>query len=157
MTATAAPLQLAPADARGETVGVLLNRVAKAWREELDRRLRPLGLTRVQWQALLVLSRAGGERTQRELADALDIGAPACVALVDRMERDGLVERAAVPGDGRRNALRTTPSSRRLLARIEATAGTLRREILTGMTRDEVDMLHRLLTKACARIEGLRS
>ena len=148
---------LAPADARGETVGVLLNRVAKAWREELDRRLRPLGLTRVQWQALLVLSRAGGERTQRELADALDIGAPACVALVDRMERDGLVERAAVPGDRRRNAVRTTPASRRLLARIEATAGTLRREILTGLTRDEVETLHRLLDKACARIEALKS
>src|SRR5689334_24135907 len=54
MTAAATPLHLAPADARGETVGVLLNRVAKAWRGELDRRLRPLGLTRVQWQALLV-------------------------------------------------------------------------------------------------------
>jgi MarR family transcriptional regulator for hemolysin len=110
----------------------------------------------VQWQALLAISRAGGEVTQRELADALDIGAPACVALVDRMERDGLVERAAVPGDRRRNALHTTASSRRLLARIEATAGVLRREILTGMTREEVDALQRLLTKAYARIEALK-
>ena len=156
MSVTLAHAALPAADARGETVGVLLNRVAKAWREELDRRLRPLGLTRVQWQALLTIARAGGQLTQRELADALDIGPPACVALVDRMERDGLVERAAVPGDRRRNAVRTTGSSRRLLARIEATAGTLRREILTGMTGDEVESLHRLLSKACARIEALK-
>ena len=156
MPLTAARALLPDPDARSESVGVLLNRVAKAWRAELDRRLRPLGLTRVQWQALLAISRAGGEVTQRELADALDIGAPACVALVDRMERDGLVERAAVPGDRRRNALHTTAASRRLLARIEATAGVLRREILTGMTREEVDALQRLLAKAHARIEALK-
>jgi len=139
-----------------ESLGVLVNRVAKAWREELDRRLRPLGLTRVQWQALLLIARAGGALTQREIAEQLDIGAPATVALVDRMERDGLVERTAVPGDRRRNAVRTTPSSRRLLARIESAAGTLRREILGGLTRQEAETLHALLTKASARIEALR-
>jgi MarR family transcriptional regulator for hemolysin len=144
------------AAAPAESLGVLVNRVAKAWREELDRRLRPLGLTRVQWQALLLIARAGGALTQRDIAEQLDIGAPATVALVDRMERDGLVERTAVPGDRRRNAVRTTAASRRLLTRIESAAGTLRREILGGLTRQEADTLHALLTKARARIESLR-
>ena len=141
---------------RLESLGLLLHGLSKAWREELDRRLRPLGLTRVQWQALLWISRAGGALVQRELSDLLDIGAPATVALVDRMERDGLVERTAVPGDRRSNAVRTTPASRRLLTRIEAAAGTLRREILGGLTRAEIDTLHALLTKAHGRIEALR-
>lgn len=145
------------AEAPSESLGTLIHRVAKAWREELDRRLRPLGLTRVQWQALLLIARSNAGLTQRELADLLDIGAPATVALVDRMERDGLVERTPVPGDRRRNAVRITASSRRLLTRIESAAGTLRREILGGLTRDEVDSLHALLTKARARIEALRT
>ena len=152
-TAAFPALSAAPAD----SLGVLINRVAKAWREELDRRLRPLGLTRVQWQALLLIARAEGGLTQREIAEHLDIGAPATVALVDRMERDGLVERTAVPGDRRRNAVRTTASSRRLLARIEDAAGTLRREILGGLTRAEIETLHALLSKAHARIEALKS
>lgn len=141
----------------GDTVGVLLNRVAKAWRAELDRRLRPLGLTRVQWQALLMIARADHPLTQRELAEGLDIGAPATVTLIDRMERDGLVERTAVPGDRRRNAVRATRASRRLLGRIEATAGALRREILSGLTRAEIQALHALLAKAHARIEAVRT
>lgn len=145
-------LSEAPAD----SLGVLVNRVAKAWREELDRRLRPLGLTRVQWQALLLIARAEGGLTQREIAEHLDIGAPATVALVDRMERDGLVERTPVPGDRRRNAVRTTAASRRLLGRIEDAAGTLRREITGGLTRSEIETLHALLTKAHGRIEALR-
>ena len=91
---TGPPMPAAP----GEALGILINRVAKAWREELDRRLRPLGLTRVQWQALLLIARSEGALTQREIGEHLDIGAPATVALIDRMERDGLVERAAGAG-----------------------------------------------------------
>lgn len=149
--ASGPPMPAAPA----ESLGILINRVAKAWRQTLDRRLRPLGLTRVQWQALLLIARSAGGLTQRDIAEHLDIGAPATVALIDRMERDGLVERVPVPGDRRRNAVRTTPASRRHLARIEAAAGTLRREILGGLTRTEIETLHALLTKAHARIETL--
>jgi len=142
---------------RAEAVAFLLYGVAKGWREQLDRRLRPLGLTRAQWQALLFVSRMGGVLSQRELADALEIGAPATVALLDRMERDGLVARIAVPDDRRRKAVRLTAESRRLLTRIEATAGSLRQDILNGLTAREVRTLQTLLGKARKRIDALKA
>lgn len=141
---------------RLESLGLLLHGLSKGWREELDRRLRPLGLTRVQWQALLWLSRAGGGLMQRELSEWLEIGAPATVALVDRMERDGLVARAAVRGDRRRNAVTLTPKARRLLRTIEATAGELRREVVAGLSREEIRTLCTLLRKAKQRIDELK-
>jgi MarR family transcriptional regulator for hemolysin len=146
----------APAD-RLEALGLLIVGLSKAWREELDRRLRPLGLTRVQWQALLWLSRAGGALVQREMSDILEIGPPATVALVDRMERDGLVARSAVAGDRRRKAVVLTPKARRLLTTIEATAGELRREVMSGLSRDEIDTLNALLGKAKQRIDAVKS
>jgi MarR family transcriptional regulator for hemolysin len=142
---------------RLESLGLLIHGLSKGWREEMDRRLRPLGLTRVQWQALLWLSRAGGALVQRELSDFLEIGAPATVALVDRMERDGLVTRAAVPGDRRRNSVTLTARSRRLLKTIEATAGELRRDVVSGLTRDEIRSLCSLLAKAKQRIDEFKS
>src|SRR5690242_691315 len=145
-----------PAD-RLEALGLLIHGLSKTWREEMDRRLRPLGLTRVQWQALLWLSRAGGALSQRELSDLLEIGAPTTVALVDRMERDGLAARGAVPGDRRRKAVTLTPRARRILRTIQATAGQLRREVLHGLTREEVDTLCALLDKAKRRVEELRA
>jgi MarR family transcriptional regulator for hemolysin len=151
-----APCAVPPAD-RLEALGLLIYGLSKTWREEMDRRLRPLGLTRVQWQALLWLSRAGGALSQRELSDLLEIGAPATVALVDRMERDGLAARSAVPGDRRRNAVALTPKARRTLKTIQATAGQLRREVLHGLTREEIDTLCVLLDKAKRRVEELRS
>jgi MarR family transcriptional regulator for hemolysin len=158
-----APAQSAAGAGRGgpsdklEALGLLLAGLSKAWREELDRRLRPLGLTRVQWQALLWVSRAGGALVQRELSDLLEIGAPATVALVDRLERDGLATRSAVPGDRRRNAVVLTPKARRLLTTIEATAGELRRQVMSGLTRDEINTLCALLAKARQRIDAVRS
>jgi MarR family transcriptional regulator for hemolysin len=152
----ASPRAVPPAD-RLEALGLLIHGLSKTWREEMDRRLRPLGLTRVQWQALLWLSRAGGALSQRELSDQLGIGAPATVALVDRMERDGLAARSAVPGDRRRNAVALTAKARRTLTTIQATAGQLRREVLHGLTREEIETLCALLDKAKRRIEELRS
>ena len=152
----AARAQPVPAE-RVDALGLLLHSVSKGWRAELDRRLRPLGLTRAQWQALFALSRAGGTLVQRELSGYLDIGAPATVALVDRMERDGLVTRSAVPDDRRRNAVVLTPKARRLLATIETAAGKLRREVMSGLTREEVDTLFTLLGKAKQRIDAIRT
>jgi MarR family transcriptional regulator for hemolysin len=152
-----AAVRMAPAADRLEALGLLIHGLSKTWREEMDRRLRPLGLTRVQWQALLWLSRAGGALSQRELSDLLEIGAPATVALVDRMERDGLVARSAVPGDRRRNAVALTSKARRTLKTIHAAAGQLRREVLHGLSREEIDTLCALLDKAKRRIQELRS
>jgi MarR family transcriptional regulator for hemolysin len=142
---------------RAETLGLLIHALSKSWRSELDKRLRPLGLTRAQWQALLALSRAGGTLSQRELADFLDIGAPAMVALVDRMERDDLVVRSSVPGDRRRNAIGLTPRARRLLTTIHAVALELRHEDRSALTAHEKDQLCTLLGKARARLDGLKS
>jgi MarR family transcriptional regulator for hemolysin len=142
---------------RAESLGVLVHAVSKGWRTELDRRLRPLGLTRAQWQALFALSRAGGTLVQRELSETLDIGAPATVALVDRMERDGLVSRAVVPGDRRRNAVVLTARARRLVTTIESVARELRREVTSALSADELETLSSLLAKVRHRIEGLRS
>ena len=142
---------------RAEALGLLIHALSKGWRGELDKRLRPLGLTRAQWQALLALARAGGTLSQRELADYLDIGAPAMVALVDRMERDDLVVRASVPGDRRRNAIGLTPRARRLLTTIHAVARELRREVTSALTHHEMEQLCALLGKARARLDALKS
>lgn len=152
---TADTRAVAPPD-RLESLGLLIHGLSKGWRQELDRRLKPLGLTRVQWQALLWLARAGGALMQRELSGHLEIGAPATVALVDRMERDGLVTRSAVPGDRRRNSVTLTAEARRLLKTIQATAGELRRDVLSGLTQKEIRTLCALLAKAKQQVDALQ-
>lgn len=152
--ASGAPSASRPAGDRVEALGLLVAGVTKSWRRELDRRLHPLGLTRVQWQALIWLDRAGGELVQGDLADRLDIGAPATVTLIDRMERDGLVTRREVAGDRRLKAVVVTPRARALLERIRRIALTLRRELHSALSDADLDTLCELLARVRAKLEA---
>ena len=51
-----------------ELVGMTVARTARMWRNKLDERLSPLGLTQARWLVLMYLSRMGGEVLQKELA-----------------------------------------------------------------------------------------
>ena len=72
------------------------------------------GLTAPRLSALSVLVFAG-PRTLGELAAAEQVRPPTMTRLVQALERDGLVARAADPADGRVVRLRATAAGRRIL------------------------------------------
>lgn len=147
--------KLPAAPVRHEQFGQILHVVAKSWRQELDRRLKPLGLTRSKWLALIFISRSGS-LSQRSLADKMEIGEPAVVALLDRLERDQLIVRLAVPGDRRARALELTTSGKRVISSIEAVAHALREELLAGFADAELDTAGAVLTRLKAKLEALQ-
>ena len=75
-----------------EQLAESLHLVAHAWRNELDRRLRPLGFSHSRWLLLLHLSRHDG-CTHCELAQHMGIEAATLVKQVDHMEQEGLLKR----------------------------------------------------------------
>ena len=82
-----------PAICAEQHFGYLVKDLATLWREIIDRRLEPLGLSAARWQPLVVLYRADEPLTQSMLAAALEIEAPTLVRLLDRLDRDGWIER----------------------------------------------------------------
>ena len=65
-----------------------------------NRRVKDVGLTRVQWQTLYLLYSRDG-LTQTELADGLAMAKPPLGKVVDRLEEEGWVERRDDPTDRR--------------------------------------------------------
>lgn len=127
--------------------GQLLGETARAWRAVLDRRLQPLGLSGARWLVLLHVARAGETLVQKELARRVGIGGPALVGLLDRMARDGWIERRAHGEDRRRKAVHLTQKARRVIPRIEASAAELRDELLRDLPRAELQRCMRLLSR----------
>jgi DNA-binding MarR family transcriptional regulator len=82
----------------------------------------PYGISGPQWGALRVLSRAeaAGEKGLRlsDLAQRLLIRPPSVTAVVDRLERRGLVKRSLSRADMRVRRARLTPQGRKLVAQI---------------------------------------
>lgn len=114
-----------------------LHQVAHAWRNELDRRLRPQGFTHSRWLLLLHLSRHDG-CTHCELAQHMGIEAATLVKQVDHMEQEGLLKRCGSETDRRVKHLFLSPSGKKAVERIRNSAAELRKEILCEVSDAEI-------------------
>src|SRR5437867_13110991 len=110
----------------GETFGPLLHGTARAWRQKLDQRLKPMGLSQAKWRTLLHLSLAPDALTQAEIAARLGIEEPTLVTLLHRLEREGWVKRQNATHDRRRNIVVLGQRAQRVIAPINSAAATLR-------------------------------
>ncbi|MDK2867444.1 MAG: MarR family transcriptional regulator, transcriptional regulator for hemolysin [Clostridiales bacterium] len=82
--------------------------------DDFNRRLEMHGSTRIQWIALYFLYVAEVPISQKQLAQQMNIQAPSAARLVDRMERDGLVDRIENPEDKRMKFIRLTETGKKV-------------------------------------------
>ncbi|MEQ9124611.1 MAG: MarR family transcriptional regulator, partial [Alphaproteobacteria bacterium] len=75
------------------TFGRQIGLLARLWRTELDKRLRPIGLSQARWVLLVYLSEAHDGMAQLDLAVRAGISGPTLVRQVDQLEEAGLVSR----------------------------------------------------------------
>lgn len=124
--------------------GYLLQDVARLLRVAFDRRVSHLGLTRAQWFVLARLYRDDG-RTQRALADELDMEPAPFGRLIDRLEESGWVRRAPAPGDRRAKFVFLTEKILPLVEELRTTAERLYVDAFEGLSakrfEDLVDAL----------------
>jgi MarR family transcriptional regulator for hemolysin len=99
-------------DEQFEQFAESLHLASHAWRNELDRRLRPQGFSHSRWLLLLYLSRHDG-CTHCELAHHMGIEAATLVKQVDHMEQEAV-------------------------ERIRSNAAELRQELLAGMSKEQI-------------------
>ena len=75
--------------------------MARAWRGQVERELKPLGLTFVQWSTLTQISMSEGDLVQKDLALRVGIDSPTMVGVLDRLVKGELVERRTSSHDRR--------------------------------------------------------
>lgn len=136
--------------------GYLVNDVARLLRREFDRRVKHIGLTRAQWFVLAHLYRNDG-RTQRALADELDMEPAPLGRLIDRLEESGWVRRAPAPGDRRANLVHLTDKLLPLIEDLRAAADNLYKDAFKGLPAKRVEEFIEALTIAKSNLIDLGS
>jgi len=124
---------------------ILLHETASAWRNKLDKRLEPLGLSQAKWRTLLHLSLAEHALTQRELASRMGIEGATLVGLLDRLAKDGWIVRKGVLNDRRSKTVHLTPKAQTTLIEIHKKADTLRNELLASVSKQELNICIKVL------------
>ena len=112
-----------------ETFAMLLGEVSRLWRRSLDERLKPLGLSQAKWRALLHLSFGDGI-SQRELSERIGIEGPTLVGLLDRLAKDGYIQRRESADDRRCKTVHLSAKAHATLSEIKRVNNQLRRELL---------------------------
>jgi DNA-binding MarR family transcriptional regulator len=125
-------------------VGFLLHDVSRLMRASFDQRAQQLGLTRAQWRVLVHLGPRQGVN-QSALADILELDAVTMGRHVDRLQRDGWLERRRDPGDRRAWRLYLTEASQPTLDRMDEIATEMQAAALEGVSRPDRDRLTALL------------
>src|SRR5215471_21220905 len=100
-------------------VTYLLRRVTDAAGRMANAALAALDLDTRHYTVLAVLA-AGAGSSQRTIADTLGLDRATVVALVDKLESEGLARRAQSRADRRANAVELTASGRRVFKSADA-------------------------------------
>jgi DNA-binding MarR family transcriptional regulator len=135
-----------PAFVIEESLGYLVNRVARQMAHELAEEIRPSGVGIGQWAVLLFLWSRDG-MSQAELARDVAIEPPTMVRTIDRMVRDGLVSRVPDLADGRVTRIHLTERGRALRDDLVERAVAVNHANLARLSPAEGETLRRLLAK----------
>jgi MarR family transcriptional regulator for hemolysin len=138
------------------TPGHLISLAARGFARLSEARLKPLGFGVGQLPVLVAL-RDGQASTQRDLARFAKTGQPPMAQMLARMERDGLIQRAPHPADGRSSRVTLTKVAQARMP--DAVAVLLRgnQEALSGFTDGEAEQLVDLLTRLIANLDRVAS
>lgn len=124
-----------------DDVLVVMHDVARLIRTRIDQRARAYGMTRAQWIILLRLERQPG-MSQNELAGICEVEPITVGRLIDRLEKQGLVERRSDPSDRRIHRLHLLPPATPVLAEINKHRRALRDDVLSDLSEEAVEAMH---------------
>lgn len=145
--------QAGPAPSRkAHTLPGLILRAERKLRMDMDRALRPYGITAPVWGVLLLLWR-DGPRSSAELARRLYVTPQAVGQIIGDLEQRGLVVRRQDPIHGRRMLTQPTASGRELVEECAVHITALEERFLGGLNEREKNYFIELFTVCVDHLE----
>ncbi len=130
---------------------VLISQLARGMRRRIEQAVEPLGLRPRELHALQHL-RERGPSAQQTLAELLGIDATNLVAVLNRLEDAGLIERRRDRSDRRRAIIVLSKGGERLLADLDRALRDIDDEVFATLTNPERETLNVLLAQAVEHI-----
>jgi len=128
------------------STGYWVTLTAHHYQQRVDTDLRPFGITFRQFQVIAWL-KYEGPLTQSELARRMTIEPPTLAGIMTRMESMGWIVRDSCDKDRRKKFLDVGPAAEPVWERIVEVLNNLREEATRGMSPEQVEQLHRLLSQ----------
>lgn len=138
-----------------DSLGSMIFLASKSMERAAEHELRQkLGLTSAQWKIILALNLFEG-LNQKELADKIYVDTSTLVPIIDKMEKNGLIDRRPDPNDRRHNRLFLTKKSESTVDAIIEEILQLRKMVFKGLSKEEQESMRPLLKKIINNAEKM--
>jgi DNA-binding MarR family transcriptional regulator len=131
-------------------VSYVVARLERAVRAGINQRVRPYGLTTLQYTTLSVLGSRGRPLSNAQLARRAYMTPQSMIEVIDALERTGLIRRNPHPNHRRVYPATLTAKGRRVLAACDAAVDEMEEEMLGELSPDQRASLLEWL-KSCVR------
>ena len=119
----------------------------------LNAELAAHGITYRQWE-VLAWTALDPEMSQCQLAERMSIEAPTLVGVLDRMARDGWIERVSSPHDRRKKIIRPTSKVEPLWEKMVSCAHEVRSRATAGLPAEDLAKLKSMLAHIRKNLEA---
>jgi MarR family transcriptional regulator for hemolysin len=137
---------------RQSSAGYMTNMAGRLLVRALERRLLPLEMSPAYMPVLLWLE--DGPLTQKQIAEGVGVEQPTMTATLNRMERDGWVERLPNPDDGRSALVSLSEKARDYLPAVEAAVAEVNEAALGDLSETEQSQYFALLSRVIGALNA---
>lgn len=132
-------------------MGHITENAMKQISEAFGRRLQNTGITRVQWIALYYV-KTKKRISQRDLSNLMNVKDSSAGRLIDRLERDGFIERERNDVDRRVIYIKLTDKGDRLISDLMPIGIKFNDDLLAGIDEEELMIYEKVLKKMTSNI-----
>lgn len=125
---------------------MIINEISKLFNDRMRQKTEAMGMSEGSRRVLFHLAH-NDALTQLELARRTHLSAPAISVLLQKMEGDGLVSRAADPNDQRAILVRLTEAGHTADRKVVASIHETENELLQGIASAEVEAIRPILKR----------
>jgi MarR family transcriptional regulator, transcriptional regulator for hemolysin len=138
-------------DDKRRAIGLRFTVLARLLRNNFDRQVSGLNVTRSQWAMIAVVARHPGA-TQRVIAEALEMSEASAGRLIDRLCADGLLERRDRDDDRRARAVYLTDAAEPLLEKLARIANETEERMFSGFSEEDLEHLQGYVDRIYANV-----
>ena len=140
----------APPEPVEPRISYVIARLERAVRAQINERLKPHGLTTLQYTTLSVLGSRGQPLSNAQLARRAYMTPQAMIEVLNALEQKGLIRREPHPNHRRVYPASLTDEGRRVLTLCDASVEVMEEEMLAGLDSTQRDVFAQWL-KECVR------
>lgn len=122
--------------------------------KEISVYLRPFNLTPAKFNAMMIIKHIGKDKgiSQAEIGKRLIVTASNMTRLLDKIEREGFIERLSLKGDRRVNLIKISKKGSSLLDQVWPGYYKKIRELANLLNQDDLRQLTHLFEKWCCKL-----